>query len=136
MAARALVEDGHADRACTPTGPAALTYGECATILTEVLGRPIRYADPTPWHDWRRMRRRGMPPAMIAVTIGNYTAARFGLALGDAGAETTAQLVWILAARLPGPDGEAILSRSIDSMGAEREDGTLWLTPRRRGWRR
>ena len=38
-------------------------------------------------------------------------------------ATTTAQLVWILAARLPGPDGEAVLSRAIDSMGAEREDG-------------
>ena len=41
------------------------------------------------------------------------------------GAATTAQFVWILAARLPGPDGEAILSGSIDSMGAEREDGIL-----------
>jgi hypothetical protein len=39
------------------------------------------------------------------------------------GATTTAQLVWILAARLPGPEGEAVLSRAIDSMGAEREDG-------------
>lgn len=80
VAARTLVEDGHADRAYTPTGPSALTYGECATILTEVLGRPIRYADPTPWQYWRRMRRRGMPTAMIAVTLGIYTAARFGLA--------------------------------------------------------
>lgn len=39
------------------------------------------------------------------------------------GATTTAQLVWILAARLPGPVGEAVFGRSIDSMGAEREDG-------------
>ena len=85
VAARALVEDGHAGQAYTPTGPAALTYDECATILTEVLGRPIRYADPTPWHYWRRMRRRGMPTAMIAVTLGIYTAARFGLAAGLTG---------------------------------------------------
>jgi len=41
------------------------------------------------------------------------------------GPTTTAQLVWILAARLPGPDGEAGFSRSIDSMGAERDDGIL-----------
>ena len=41
------------------------------------------------------------------------------------GATTTAQLVWILAARLPGPDGEVVLSSSIDSMGAESEDGIL-----------
>ena len=82
VAARALVEPGHAGRAYTPTGPAALTYDECAAILSEVLGRPIRYADPTPWHYWRRMHRRGMPAAMIAVTLGIYTAARFGLAAG------------------------------------------------------
>lgn len=82
VAARALVDDGHAGRAYTPTGPVALTYGECATILTSELGRPICYADPTPWHYWRRMRRRGMPTTMIAVTLGLYTAARFGLAAG------------------------------------------------------
>ncbi len=82
VAARALVEPGHAGQAYTPTGPVALTYDECAAILTEVLGRPIRYADPTPWHYWRRMRRRGMPAAMIAVTLGIYIAARFGLAAG------------------------------------------------------
>ncbi len=80
LAVRALIEPGHAGRAYTPTGPAALTYGECAAILTEALGRPVSYADPTPWHYWRRMQRRGMPTAMIAVTLGIYTAARFGLA--------------------------------------------------------
>ena len=82
VAARALVEDGHAGHAYTPTGPAALTYDECAGVLSDVLDRPIRYADPTPWHYWRRMRHRGMPAGMIAVTIGVYTAARFGLAAG------------------------------------------------------
>lgn len=85
VAARALAEDSHAGQASTPTGPPALTYDECATILTEVLDRPIRYADPTPWHYWRRMRRRGMPTAMIAVTLGIYTAARFGRAAGLTG---------------------------------------------------
>ena len=82
VAARALVEPGHEGKAYTPTGPSALTYDECAAILTEVAGRPIRYADPTPWHYWRRMAGRGMPSAMIAVTLGIYTAARFGLAAG------------------------------------------------------
>jgi uncharacterized protein YbjT (DUF2867 family) len=67
VAARALVEPGHENRAYIPTGPAALTYGECAAILTETLWRPIRYADPPLWSYWRRMRRRGMPAAMIAV---------------------------------------------------------------------
>ena len=80
--ARALTEAGHEGRARTPTGPAALTYDECAAILSDVLGRPIRYAEPAPWSYWRRTRRVGMPRAMAAVTIGIYTAARLDLAAG------------------------------------------------------
>jgi len=82
VAARALVEDGHGGRAYTPTGPAALTYDEVAALLTAELGRPIRYADPGLLAYWRRMRRRGMPRAMVGVTVGIYTAARMGLAAG------------------------------------------------------
>ena len=82
VAARALVEDGHGGRAYTPTGPAALTYDEIAALLTAEVGRPIRYADPGLLAYWRRMRRRGMPRAMVGVTLGIYTAARMGLAAG------------------------------------------------------
>ncbi len=41
------------------------------------------------------------------------------------GATTAAQLVWILAARLPDAEGDAVLSRTIDSMRGDREDGVL-----------
>ena len=82
IAARALVEDGHQGQAYTPTGPAALTYDEIAGMLTCELGRPMRHADPGFIRYWRRMRRRGMPRGMVAVTLGIYTAARFGLAAG------------------------------------------------------
>lgn len=82
VAARALLEDGHEGRAYTPTGSAAMTYDQCAAILTDVLGRRICYADPAPWTYWRRMASRGMPIGMRAVTLGIYTAARFGLAAG------------------------------------------------------
>jgi uncharacterized protein YbjT (DUF2867 family) len=80
--AKALIEDGHEGRAYTLTGPAALTYDECASILSEVLGRTIRYANPGPWSYWRRMRASGMPRGMVAVTIGIYLAAWLGLASG------------------------------------------------------
>jgi len=80
VAAQALTEDGHAGQAYTPTGPRAMTYDECAAIMSDVLGRTIRYADPAPWTYWRRMSARGMPIGMRAVTLGIYTAARFGLA--------------------------------------------------------
>lgn len=82
IAARALTEDGHEGRAYAPTGPAALTYDEIASMLTDELGRQIQYADPNLVAYWRRMRRRGMPRAMVGVTLGIYTAARFGLAAG------------------------------------------------------
>jgi DNA-binding CsgD family transcriptional regulator len=41
------------------------------------------------------------------------------------GAETTAQLVWILAPRLPDAEGEAGLSRTMGLIRADREDGML-----------
>ena len=80
VAAMALREDGHEGQAYTPTGPRAMTYDECAAIMTGVLGRSIRYVDPAPWTYWRRMSARGMPIGMRAVTLGIYTAARFGMA--------------------------------------------------------
>lgn len=82
VAARALVEDGHEGMAYTPTGPAALTYDEIATILTAELGRPIRYTDPSLLAFWRRLRQRATPRAMVGVMLGIYTAARLGLAAG------------------------------------------------------
>ncbi len=82
IAARALVEPNHEGKAYTPTGPAALTYDAIAEMLTRELGRPIRYADPGVLRYWRRMRERGMPRGMVAVTVGIYTAARMGLAAG------------------------------------------------------
>ncbi len=82
VAARALVEDGHEGMAYTPTGAAALTYDEIATILTAELGRPIRYADPSLLAFWRRLRHRATSRAMVGVMLGIYTAARLGLAAG------------------------------------------------------
>jgi uncharacterized protein YbjT (DUF2867 family) len=80
LIARTLVETGHAGRAYEPTGPAAITYDECADLVSAAVGRTIRYTDPAPWRYWRRMRARGMPRAMVGVTIAIYTAARLGMA--------------------------------------------------------
>jgi uncharacterized protein YbjT (DUF2867 family) len=45
VAARALTEDGHEGKTYDITGPDALTYGEAAAHLTQVLGREILFAD-------------------------------------------------------------------------------------------
>jgi uncharacterized protein YbjT (DUF2867 family) len=80
VGASVLVEDGHAGKAYALTGSEALTYSEVAAILTDVLGRPIYYADPSPWAFALHMRRQGHPWPFILVMTGIYLTARFGLA--------------------------------------------------------
>jgi len=78
-AAITLTEDGHANIAYELTGITAPTYTEVAVILSQALGRAIRY-EPSIIHFWKRMRDRGHPVAFILVMIALYTVARFGRA--------------------------------------------------------
>ena len=80
VGALALTEHGHEDRAYDLTGARALTYAEVARQFTAVLGRPVRYADPSPLAYVRALRARGEPWPFIGVTLGIYTVARLGLA--------------------------------------------------------
>lgn len=80
VVAKVLVQPGHEGRAYELTGREAPTYVEVAEVLTEVLGRRVTYADPTPWTFWRRHRDRGTPAAFVMVMLGLYTVARLGLA--------------------------------------------------------
>lgn len=79
-AARLLLQREGPSAAYECTGREALTYHEVATILTRVLGRPIRYARPGAVRFWREMRRRGHPAAYVGVMTALYTTARLGLA--------------------------------------------------------
>ena len=82
-AVRALTETHlptHANRAYELTGREALTYAEVATILSQVLGRPIAYRRPSALRFYRHMRARGHPRAYVAVMLALYSTARFGLA--------------------------------------------------------
>lgn len=73
----------HVDRAWTPTGPAALTYEQVAATLTDVIGRPIRYAKPGVAAYMRHASSvLGMPRAMVLVTLAIYSIARLGKAAG------------------------------------------------------
>jgi len=75
-----LTEPGHENAAYDLTGPTALTYGEVATVFSEVLDRPISYADPSIPAFVRRMYSRGHPLRYVLLMVGIYTTARFGLA--------------------------------------------------------
>ena len=73
----------HRNTAWTPTGPQALTYAEVASILTDVLDRPISYPRPGLVRYARHARHvLGMPWGMVAVTSAIYTIARLGRAGG------------------------------------------------------
>lgn len=80
VAAKVLTEPGHENRAYELTGSEALCYDEVAGILSSVLGREIRYANPPALRFWRRMRARGMAPGYVLVMIALYTVCRLGLA--------------------------------------------------------
>ncbi|MCL3862875.1 NmrA family NAD(P)-binding protein [Actinotalea sp. K2] len=84
VAARALADPAaHRGRAWTVTGPRALTYGEVARILSDELGRSIRYERPGVLRYARHASRSlAMSPGMVAVTSAIYTTARLGLAAG------------------------------------------------------
>lgn len=73
----------HRGRAWTITGPQALTYEQIASILTDELGRTIRYEQPGALRYMRHARRdMHMPWGMVAVTTAIYTTARLGMAAG------------------------------------------------------
>ncbi len=81
VAAAALVDPAaHRANAYTLTGPAAVSFEEAATILSEVLGRAIRYERASIVGYARHLRRRGMPAAQVAVQTILHVGLRFGQA--------------------------------------------------------
>jgi uncharacterized protein YbjT (DUF2867 family) len=73
-----LVEDGHAARAYSPTGPEALDHARVAAVLGEVLGRPIRYR-PGLLRYARLARRAGVPAGPVLAGAAVYSLARLGV---------------------------------------------------------
>jgi uncharacterized protein YbjT (DUF2867 family) len=80
VAAKALTEPGHTGRAYPLTGSEALDYYQVAAMLSEALGRPIVYRNPSLWAFIRHWRGRKLPLSFILVMAGIYTTTRLGLA--------------------------------------------------------
>jgi uncharacterized protein YbjT (DUF2867 family) len=76
VAVKALTEEGHRRQAYPLTGSEALDYFEVARQFSEVLGRPIHYANPSAISFGWRMFRNKMPLPLIVVMIAIYTTAR------------------------------------------------------------
>lgn len=77
VGALALVESGHENKAYALTGDAALDYFEAAQIFSDVLGRQIRYANPSPLEFIRKWRKRRAPWGQVLVMTGIYAVTRF-----------------------------------------------------------
>jgi len=80
VAVEVLTQAGFENKALPLTGPAALNYLELAEILTQELGRPITYSNPSVLRFIRAMRKRHFKWAYIAVMSAIYTVNKLGLA--------------------------------------------------------
>lgn len=80
VAARVLSEEGHEEQAYDLTGGRALDYDEVAAIFSEVLGREIRYTDPSLLRFVRESVAGGRPLIFALIMAGLYTSTRFGMA--------------------------------------------------------
>ncbi|MBI5670181.1 MAG: SDR family oxidoreductase [Chloroflexi bacterium] len=78
VAARVLTEPGHENRCYTLTGSEALDYYQVTAIFSEVLGQPVRYANPSLLHFFRQQRALGRPAGFTLVMTGLYAITRFG----------------------------------------------------------
>ena len=80
VAALTLTEAGHVNRAYELTSAEALTCDEVARILSEVLGRTIRYPHPNVLQFWERMHERHQPVGYVLVMTALYAVAALGKA--------------------------------------------------------
>lgn len=79
-AAVTLAEDGHIGKAYALTGSEALTYAECAALISEETGRLVRYTSVSGRAFARHMAALGHPAAFITVMRGIYLVARLRMA--------------------------------------------------------
>jgi uncharacterized protein YbjT (DUF2867 family) len=80
VAVAVLTEESHAGKNYDLTGTEGLDYWKVAQIMSEVLGRVIRYRNPDPISFLTETVRRGIPFRYAVVMLGLYTSTRLGMA--------------------------------------------------------
>lgn len=99
VAALAFADPGpHAGKAYTLTGPRAFTFEEAASLLTEILGEPVRYEPASVLGYLRHLHGFGMPRAQVAIQAILHVGLRYG----------QAEAVDPTLARLLGREGRAL----------------------------
>lgn len=79
VAVKALTEPGHADHNYTLTGSEALDYQQVAALLTEAIGAPVRYTNPSPIQFVIDKVRAGTPLGFALIMTMLYTLTRLGM---------------------------------------------------------
>ena len=72
--------ENHRNQAYPLTGAQSLNYFEVAEIFTEILGRKITYAKPSPREYKKVMLAKGVEPDFVEVMLGLYKVVRLGFA--------------------------------------------------------
>ncbi len=80
VAANALSQPGHENKAYDLTGAEALDYWQAAEILSQTLGRKITYRNPSPLAFFWKHLQRGTPFMFALVMTGLYLSTRNGMA--------------------------------------------------------
>lgn len=80
VAAQVLLEEGHAGRNYDLTGAEALDYWQATQILSETLGREIKYPNPGALKFFINTLGRGASFSYAFVVMGLYTSTRYGMA--------------------------------------------------------
>jgi uncharacterized protein YbjT (DUF2867 family) len=81
----------HRKKEYTLVGREALTFSQVADLLSEQLGRLVRYQPASIWDYWRHLQKRGMPTVQIVVQTVLHVGIRFGQA--DIHDDTLTQLL-------------------------------------------
>jgi NAD(P)-dependent dehydrogenase (short-subunit alcohol dehydrogenase family) len=71
VAVRALIEEGHAGKSYILSGPQAQTQIEHVQIISEVIGRPLRFEEISP-EAARHQLFTGLPPAIVETILEAY----------------------------------------------------------------
>ena len=80
LVTRAMLDTSLRNRAFTLTGPESVTFDEVAVMLSEVLGRPIRYEPASVAGYVRHLHGRRMPWGQVGVQTLLHVGLRFGQA--------------------------------------------------------
>lgn len=79
VAATVFTEPGHVNKAYTLSGEQSLTYRNVAAIMSEVLGRDIRYTRPGEDEYLESLRAQGSPEDYVAVQKMIYRVVRMNI---------------------------------------------------------